>query len=216
MKKLLSLIQFLFIGDIKLVADCSLMDFIDLMNNNKPVIFAINHSRWTDIFVMTEVFKQLDCRYTAIMGNDKVLQRYGFILNKLGCFPHKPNGIKTAVYKILELGENILICPEGWTDMTGKLNEFHTGVSVISFESGSDITPIKINYAQYRGNWILKFPDTVQWFLDALLPRKKGVEVIIGKPFKIQPIEQEYLCANIKVYDFVKETKRLRQVILDL
>lgn len=157
-----------FIGDIKIIGE-------------KPQDVSIicgNHPSWLDVFVITYTFPDVH-----LMAHDSVLKWLKWILPP-SCYSHK-NGIAQSI-QFLSRGESVILLPEGWTSLTGKMLQFHTGALVISNTTNIPIIPVRIKYNSYRGEWITQLPPIIQWIIDGLLPRKsRGVTVIVGKPFTV-------------------------------
>ena len=164
----LKIFNWLAVGDIE----------VQGLRETSKVIAAAPHSSWMDVFVLAATFPG-----AKIMANSNVLNHCP-ILKLLGCFPSK-GGIKTAIQHINE-GHTVIVMPEGWTDLTSKnLREFKTGVVVIAKYTNNSVTCVRIDWNHLRGKWILAFPDPLQWFLDFLLPRARGVKVTIKEDFSI-------------------------------
>ena len=141
-------------------------------------IIASNHPRELDAWVLDYVFPHL-----RIMAADSVMGWFGVILPR-GCFTAK-NGIQNAL-DLINQGHSIGICPSGWTELTGNELPWKTGVVVIADKAKLPIYLVKLEYAALRGGWVNKFPSVIQWAIDLVIPRKRGITVHISQlPFEL-------------------------------
>lgn len=151
--------------------------------NHRPYIFACSHNSWADLFVFKQYFPGV-----RVMAAQKVMQflGLGFFLGPfLGCFSVAPGrgvAVKSAV-SVLNKGESLLVCPEGWAVFNRIIYPFKSGVSRIALESNTPVIPVYIDYQISRSDQFHTLWFPLQVVLDALDPLKpRQYTIIIGEP----------------------------------
>ncbi|MBX9723676.1 MAG: 1-acyl-sn-glycerol-3-phosphate acyltransferase, partial [Candidatus Obscuribacterales bacterium] len=146
-----------------------------------------NHSHFADNFEVPMLVKPFKPRYMAassVMGGFGGL--LGLIIAPMGAFAAS---FKAAL-KILRSGECLVIFPEGWTYLDGKMGTFHNGAvhgcrfAAAALKKPSYLLPMCIKYGRYPGPWIMKLPIRLQYailFFGFILFRS-GATVVIGDP----------------------------------
>lgn len=97
---------------------------------------------------------------------------------------------RAAATKVLTTGQNLVLLPEGLTNMEPTMLPFKDGavriIKQAAKELGRDvwIMPAYMRYGAYPGKWIQKLPRPIQYTLTMLLFPfyRRGVKVVIGKP----------------------------------
>ncbi|MDL2292181.1 1-acyl-sn-glycerol-3-phosphate acyltransferase [Acholeplasma sp. OttesenSCG-928-E16] len=131
---------------------------------NGGAIVICNHQSWIDVVQLLLVFKGRRLRFLIAKEATKN-KLAGLFLRCFGGIPIDRSrfdieAINNARYA-LKNGEIVVVFPEGHINSTGVLNQFRSGVSVLSMTTNTKIIPV---YAIKRDKWY---------------QRKK---VIIGKP----------------------------------
>ena len=184
--KLLMLMKFLFIGDIKVEGIQNVIE--------GPAVYACSHDSWKDLFIMRYVLGNV--RIMAALSVMKFLG-LGFILGPfLGCFGAEGDGKGTAVTNATNMvknGESLAICPQGWAYLDQKPRPFFNGVARVALKSGVPVVPVYIQYNAYpEPQWFIKLPFPLQVVLNALNPlQRQGCTVKIGEPIKNLPQDVE-------------------------
>ncbi len=149
-----------------------------------PYIFAYSHNSWAEIFVMSKHFPPgRICAAKSVMN----FLGLGYILGPfLGCFAIESDGKGTAVnaaVEVLNQGDNLHICPEGWAVFDTKTYPFKSGVCKIAKRTGAKIVPVYIDYHNPRSEFFKGLWFPLQVVLDAIDPNKVGMYTIrIGEP----------------------------------
>lgn len=149
-----------------------------------PYVYAISHNSWADILAIQGVVPGI-----RLMAAKSVMNfcGLGFLLGPfLGCWAAEGDGKGTAVkagIEILQSGQPVGICPEGWAYIDQFTRPFKSGVCRIAQGGKAQIVPIYIEYYNYRSERFLKLPLVLQIILDALDFRKARMySVSIGEP----------------------------------
>lgn len=96
----------------------------------------------------------------------------------------------TSAVEVLVSGQSVLMFPEGWAYMDGRVGKFKKGAVRIARQASEKrgepvhIVPVYMRYGRYPGKWILKFPPPVQYLLAFLLffLYRRGLTVVFGEP----------------------------------
>jgi 1-acyl-sn-glycerol-3-phosphate acyltransferase len=144
-------------------------------------IFASSHGSWKDPMILRKVF-----RNSRVLTHRGVMSSMwglvGLLLKHIGSVTvdKGERGIDSSV-AILESGEDISICPEGWAWTDGRLRPFKTGAARIAKKSNCPIVPVYIKYPKYLPTWMTRInPPWIQYLLCLFLP--PGAELYIGEP----------------------------------
>lgn len=167
-KWLYKLVAFLLIGKIKVYGKLPEIESYLVVSNHPSVkdIFAFHVLTEKPIKILAHNFFKNFPLFSKLMGLELV-------------------SIKKGV-ELLENGEIVFCCAEGWLSSTGELKEFKTGGAVMAMLSGCQVVPITLTYSNYPGSWILEYGIKTQIALAFLLNflYRKGVTVVIHEPVK--------------------------------
>lgn len=161
-----------------------------------PFMYSSNHPFGVDVAVIPLVIN----RKARYMAHETVFT-FGWglgahIVGPWGGFvAHdgiRDGGVRAraAATKVLTTGQNLVLLPEGLTNMEPTMLPFKDGavriIKQAAKELGKDvwIIPAFMRYGKYPSGWIQKFPRPIQYTLTMLLfPLfRRGVKVVIGKP----------------------------------
>lgn len=191
---LLRLLCWIFVGEIKVDGK----DNLDQMAGESSLIIAPNHTHIADGFVMPLLLEKLNTRFMAaptLMNSFGGL--FGLIFGFFGAFVAS----RKAGIEVLNRGEALLIFPEGWAYLDGKMGPFKPGVVQITTEyaakSGKQayVIPVFMRFGRYPGTWIRKLSILPQLILMTVLSPlyRSGVHVVIGKAIKSTDLDRESL-----------------------
>ncbi len=141
-----------------------------------PVILAANHSSYWD-----PVFLQLslpDRQVRWLMDEDYYnLPVLRWFFRAVGCIPVKNSGgnrrALDAAVQVLKAGGVLGIFPEGHISRTGRMDQAHTGVSLLSARTGAPVMPAYLRGAMFS------------WPKGQKLPRLSRVEVRFAEPMRL-------------------------------
>lgn len=159
------------------------------------IIVTPNHPSPYDVVVLPAVLDR-KARYMAALGVMQALGGVGgLIVGPLGAFAANLDRGKgapalRAAVRILASGQTLVMWPEGWTYLDGRIGPFKKGAVRIAKqaaeERGADtyIVPVNLTYGKYPGAQIMRLPIKLQYLLlVAGFPFfRRGVKVAIGKP----------------------------------
>ena len=159
------------------------------------VIVTPNHPSPYDVIVLPAVLNR-KARYMAALGVMQALRGIGgLIVGPLGAFAANLDRGKgapalRAAIRVLCSGQTLVMWPEGWTYLDGKIGPFKKGAVRIAKQAASElksdtyIVPVNLTYGRYPGAAIMRLPIKVQYLLlVAGFPFfRRGVKVVIGKP----------------------------------
>jgi len=182
-----------------------------------PFMFSSNHPFGVDVAVIPLVIN----RKARYMAHETVFT-FGWglgahIVGPWGGFvAHdsiRDGGVRAraAATKVLTTGQNLVLLPEGLTNMEPTMLPFKDGavriVKQAAKELGRDvwIMPAFLRYGKYPSKWIQKFPRPIQYTLTMLLFPfyRRGVKVVIGKSIP----------ASVLAADDAEATLQLRHAI---
>ena len=145
---------------------------------NGPVILAPNHGSFMDHFFVAAFLR----RRVRFMAKSQLFQPgvAEYIFSHGGVFPvrrgHHDDEAFTTAFRLLGLGEAVVMYAEGGRSRTGEIGEARPGVGRLALESGAPVVPIAILGSNQVRNWKrLQFPR---------------VTVQFGSPFKFERIEK--------------------------
>lgn len=161
----------------------------------KSVIITPNHPSPYDVVVLPAVIDQ-KARYMAALGVMQALGGVGgLVVGPLGAFAANLDRGKgapafRAAIRVLTSGQSLVMWPEGWTYLDGKIGPFKKGAVRIAKQSAAElgeptyIVPVSLTYGKYPGAKIMRLPIKLQYLLlVAGFPFfRRGVKVVIGKP----------------------------------
>jgi 1-acyl-sn-glycerol-3-phosphate acyltransferase len=95
-----------------------------------------------------------------------------------------------AAIRVLTSNQRLVIFPEGWAHLDGKMRSFKKGAVCIAKTSANklkhavNIVPVFLRYDRYPGSWITKLNPRLQYFLTFLcfFRYRRGVTVVVGNP----------------------------------
>lgn len=153
-----------------------------------PYIIASSHGSWKDPFILMHLFPGI--RVFTHIGIMRMLWGlvgyvFGRFLGSISCGPGNNEAAIKAGVEVLQSGQNLGICPEGWAWTDGVLRAFKTGAARIAKESNTPIVPIYIRYKHYLPTKFTTLPPWQQYLITAFPPfQASGAEVFIGPPIK--------------------------------
>lgn len=159
------------------------------------IIITPNHPSPYDVVILPAVIDQ-KARYMAALGVMQALGGLGgLVVGPLGAFAANLDRGKgapalRAAIRVLASGQTLVMWPEGWTYLDGKIGPFKKGAVRIAkqaaTERGADtfVVPVSLTYGKYPGASIMRLPIKLQYLLlVAGFPYfRRGVKVVIGKP----------------------------------
>lgn len=162
---------------------------------SKSVIITPNHPSPYDVVVLPAVINQ-KARYMAALGVMQALGGLGgLVVGPLGAFAANLDRGKgapafRAAIRVLRSGQTLVMWPEGWTYLDGKIGPFKKGAVRIAKQSAQElgeptyIVPVSLTYGKYPGAGIMRLPIKLQYLLlVAGFPFfRRGVKAVIGKP----------------------------------
>ncbi|MDD3284243.1 MAG: lysophospholipid acyltransferase family protein [Patescibacteria group bacterium] len=120
---------------------------IEKIKDLKNVIFTPNHMSHFDIlFLYLAISGQIRFVFKQELGEIPV---FGWVLRRSGNITVDREHLKSSTIKnvvaTLELGNNIVMFPEGTRSFDGNLREFKEGPFVLGYMSKAQIVPVTIN-----------------------------------------------------------------------
>jgi 1-acyl-sn-glycerol-3-phosphate acyltransferase len=166
-----------------------------LQNLPAPYIVASNHPHYADA-VIIPLMINAPARY---MVAREVMQFAGgmgaLILAPAGAFavnidPGQGAPAIRAAIRVLTSNQRLVIFPEGWAHLDGKMRSFKKGAVAIAKQAAHqlkqavNIVPVFLRYDHYPGSWITKFNPRLQYLFTFLcfLRYRRGVTVVVGNP----------------------------------
>lgn len=160
-----------------------------------PYIVASNHSHYADGAIIPLMINA-PARYMVV----RELMQFGggigaLIGGPVGAFSvdiDRGQGAPAvrAAIKVLTSNQRLVIFPEGWAHLDGKMRSFKKGavfiakVAAYKLKHAVNIVPIFLRYDRYPGSWISKLNPRLQYFLEFLCfwRYRRGVTVVVGNP----------------------------------
>ena len=168
---------------------------VENLDCGAPKLITPTHGHYLDPFVLALVVPERVRTMTA-SGLLKaggglaslILARWGAFCTDLDAGKGAP--ALTAAVRILASGQTLMMFPEGWANMDGKVRDFKKGaVSVARMAAAKagrpvSIVPVHMRYGTYPGSWITKLPPELQYLTVAagVFFFRRGVRVVFGKP----------------------------------
>lgn len=160
-----------------------------------PYIVASNHPHYADA-VIIPLMINAPARY---MIAREVMQFAGglgaLITAPAGGFavdidPGQGAPAFRAAIRVLTSNQRLVIFPEGWAHMDGKMRSFKRGAVCIAKQAAHklkhnvNIVPVFVRYDRYPGSWINKLNPRLQYLLTfvCFLRYRRGVTVVVGNP----------------------------------
>jgi 1-acyl-sn-glycerol-3-phosphate acyltransferase len=186
-------LTFIQVGKIRLVGR-------ENLNISGPFVVAPNHPHYIDPAVVCLAVNR-PARYMAARGVMTCLGGLGgLIAGPCGGFaadltPGKGGPARESAVKLLTNGEVLVMFPEGWAYLDGKLETFKKGAVRIARGASTTlakpvpIVPVHLRYGKYPGSWIRKLPPPVEYLFVFCTSwyYRRGVTAVIGKP--INPLD---------------------------
>ncbi|MBX9688211.1 MAG: 1-acyl-sn-glycerol-3-phosphate acyltransferase [Candidatus Obscuribacterales bacterium] len=168
---------------------------LDALKTNSFIVTP-NHPNMVDVAVIPHVLGRRTARYMAARG---VLTAFGGFggaffapMGVFSCDLDRGKGApaKKAAVEVLVSGQTLVMFPEGWTYLDGKLGKFKRGAVRIAKDAAAEmngatyVLPVHLRYGKYPGPWILKLNIKLQYLIlfVGFLYFRRGVKVTIGKP----------------------------------
>ena len=119
-----------------------------------------------------------------------------------------------AAIRVLTSNQRLVIFPEGWAHLDGRMGAFKKGTVCIAKQAAQkinqaiNIVPVFLSYGRYPGEWINKLNPRLQYLMTFLcfLRYRRGVTVVVGNPISSSLLPK---CNE-------EATKMLQNVIIDL
>lgn len=161
----------------------------------EPFLVCPNHPHYVDPGVVVRVIRR-PARYMAARGVFTFLRGFGALLaGPCGAFSvdltqGKGGPAREAAVKVLTTNQVLVMFPEGWAYLDGKMGEMKKGAVRIAKKAAEElgkpvkIVPVYLRYGRHPGSWIRKLPPTIEYlymFLNSWYYRR-GVVAVIGKP----------------------------------
>jgi 1-acyl-sn-glycerol-3-phosphate acyltransferase len=194
----------------------------------EPLLVACNHPSHIDPAVIALVLRR-PLRFLAA----RRFFRFCFGLPSLACAPcgaisvdlrrGRGRPAHDASVKVLTSGQTLMMFPEGYAYLDGKLGPFRKGAPRIAREAAAKlgkpvyILPVCIRYGRSPGSWIRKWnePNQYLWVFLNFWYYRRGATVTIGKPISTAELPAgdteaaDYLAARIAALDPAGELKPL-------
>jgi len=213
LQRLAKTLMFIQVGKLKIVG----RENLDKVPG--PYIVAPNHPHWADTAALP-ILMNGPARYMAARGVFTFLGGLGgALVGPMGAFcadltKGKGGPAKDAAVEVLTSGQRLVMFPEGWAYLDGKLGAFKKGAVRIAREaadrmkSPTYIVPVNLRYGRYPGSWITKLPPPVEYFLvfALFIFFRRGLTITVGKPIAIADFKGDDAAA----------TEQLKQAIIAL
>ncbi len=191
----------------------------NLENIPGPHIVTPNHPHWVDVAALP-ILMNGPARYMAAQGVFTFMGGLGGLLvGPVGAFCAdltRGRGFPAleAAIRVLTSGQRLVMFPEGWAYLDGKLGEFKKGAVRIAREASKQlgqttyIVPVNLRYGKYPGSWITKLPPPVEYALifALFIFYRRGLTMVVGKPIPIHDFSPDDAAA----------TEQLKQAIIAL
>mgnify|MGYP003386376601 CR=1 FL=1 len=169
---------------------------LDLMPKDASYIVAPNHSHYADIFIMPLVLRHRKTRYMADSGVMESL--WGLVGLVFAYFGTYTASLQAAV-KLMSTGQNMVIFPEGWTYLDGKMGKCKSGAVTISklaakeLKTNTYIVPVGISYRKYPGSWIRNYSIRLQYLIltAGIIFFRRGARVTVGEPIACSDLPED-------------------------
>lgn len=184
-----------------------------------PIIVTPNHPHWADTAALP-ILMNGPARYMAARGVFTFAGGLGGLLvGPVGAFcadltKGKGGPAKDAAVEVLTSGQRLVMFPEGWAYLDGKLGPFKKGAIRIAREASERlqkptyVVPVNLRYGKYPGTWITKLPPPIEYFLVLMLffLFRRGLTMVVGKPIAIDQFST----------DDAEATEQLKKMIVAL
>lgn len=203
LKRLARSLLFIQVGKVKIVGKEK------LDNVPGPYIVAPNHPHWADTAALP-ILMDGPARYMAARGVFTFLGGLGGLLvGPMGAFcadltKGKGGPARDAAVQVLTSGQRLVMFPEGWAYLDGRLGAFKKGAIRIAREAANKmgsptyIVPVNLRYGRYPGTWITKLPPPVEYFLVFALffLFRRGLTITVGDPIAITDFDKDDAAAT--------------------
>lgn len=190
-----------------------------LQNLQSPYIVASNHPHYADAAIIP-ITINAPARYMVAREVMQFAGGFGaMIFGPGGAFAvdiDQGQGAPAyrAAVRVLTSNQRLVIFPEGWAHLDGKMREFKKGTVCIAKQAAQkinqaiNIVPVFLRYGRYPGEWINKFNPRLQYLLTFLcfFRYRRGVTVVVGNPISSSLLPK---CND-------EATKMLQNAIIDL
>lgn len=174
-----------------------------------PYIVTPNHPHWADTAALP-ILMNGPARYMAARGVFTFAGGLGGLLvGPMGAFcadltKGKGGPAKDAAVEVLTSGQRLVMFPEGWAYLDGRLGEFKKGAIRIAREAAvklkkpTYVVPVNLRYGKYPGTWITKLPPPLEYFLVFMLffMFRRGLTMVVGKPVAIDQFSTDDAAAT--------------------
>lgn len=135
--------------------DISKKNVKELKNDNGPRIIVMNHSNVHDFPIINQVLKK---HFIILSDKNNIEGINGFVINMNGCVCLDRENKESRKFafeelkKILELGHDVLIMPEGTWNLSDStpILPFSWGVIQLAYDTKVDIQPIVLEYEKKK------------------------------------------------------------------
>jgi 1-acyl-sn-glycerol-3-phosphate acyltransferase len=160
-----------------------------------PSLIVANHSHYVDGAPFVLLLDEAP-RFMVARG---VFRFAGGLLGRLatacGAFcvdldPGKGGPGRAVAVRLLVGGETVVMFPEGWIHMDGRLGPLKNGAARAAQEAARRlgrpiaVVPVALRYGRYPGAWIRRLPCPLQFLVVLLgwMRYRRGLTVNIGAP----------------------------------
>lgn len=206
-------LSFIQVGKIKIIGR------ENLENIPGPHVITPNHPHWVDVAVLP-ILMDGPARYMAAQGVFTFAGGLGALLvAPVGAFcanltKGQGHPALEAGINVLTSGQRLVMFPEGWAYLDGKLGAFKKGAVRIAREASKRlgettyVVPVNLRYGKYPGSWITKLPPPLEYALvfALFLVYRRGLTMVVGKPIPIHQFSEDDAIA----------TEQLKQAVIAL
>jgi len=190
MMRVARFLTWLFVGKVKVTG----LENLDALETNAYIVTP-NHPSPFDITVLPVVLNR-KTRFMAALGVMQTLRGLGgLVVGPFGAFAANLDRGKgapalRAAIQIVASRQTLVMWPEGWTYLDGKMRAFKRGAvkiakqAAVELQEPTFIVPVAVRYGRYPGAALMRLPIKLQYLvLAAAFPLfRRGVTVTIGKP----------------------------------
>ena len=189
MMRIVRFLTWLFIGKVRVVG----LENVDAVPTSSFIVTP-NHPSPYDVVLLPAVLNR-KTRFMSALGVMQALHGLGgLVVGPFGAFAANLDRGKgapalRAAIQVVASHQTLVMWPEGWTYLDGKLGAFKKGAVKIAKEAATQlgettyIVPVNVEYGKYPGPAIMRLPIKLQYLvLVAFFPwYRRGVTVKFGK-----------------------------------
>lgn len=180
-----------------------------------PKLITPNHGSSADVamaLAFPTPFRSLATRGLFTLGNGLGALMFGPVgAIPVDLTPGQGGPARNTAVDIVVSGEPLLMFPEGWAYMDGRIGPMKKGAVRIAREAARElgqpvhIVPAYMRYGKYPGKWILRFAPPVQYLLAfVLFPLyRRGLTVVFAPPIKSDDLPEDDTLATQMLRDAI-------------